>query len=75
MRSDTLCLKITETMTRPDAEWRRSTSQCVCLSVLISGWPQQPYVVSVPVCLSQNGRGLLTGVYRKLGNLPVDTTY
>ena len=40
-------------MTRPDAKWRRSTLQCVCLSVPISGWSQQSYVVPVLVCLSQ----------------------
>ena len=38
-------------MTRPDAKWRRSTLQCVRLSVLISGWSQQSYVVSASVCV------------------------
>ena len=41
-------------MTRPDANWRRSTVQCVRLSVPISGWSQKSYVLSVPVCLSQD---------------------
>ena len=34
----------------------RSTWPCVRLSVPISGWSQQSYVVPVLVCLSQDGR-------------------
>ena len=36
-------------MTRPDAKWRRSTVQCVRLSVPISGWSQQSDAVSASI--------------------------
>ena len=58
VRNQSQCVQMnwaeTIEMTRPDAKWRRSTLQCVRLSVPISEWSQQPYVVSVSVCLSQD---------------------